>query len=326
MSTQDGKYFPILRGRQNELLAIRELAENGKLGHVIPIIEPIKSSNTLIKTLAESFGRGVTVGIVLNPIVGSFVGDLRNYPDFEKRYFDLIRHHEDKTRFFLYVSNQGIKSLEPHLSQLEDGFTNTGNWNVIMPRGIKRDAASAVRELQKQGIIRNVIGAFPKPLNYFKGRRILLTDGFRVQTRNADYREEDDEFFSDSPSTYPMYGCEGFSDYSIVGEEFKSGGFSPRAVALHVTYFDEENDMRIRHFVSEPPDDTGHVADKYASAVEALYKWSTSQSTETLPRTIGLRGFLNTYEEERFPGLGFAKKLSIMHHLEMIDWYIGSVG
>ena len=213
MNTQDAKYFPILRGRQNELLAIRELAENGKLSHVVPIIEPVKSSNTLIKTLSESFSRGASIGIVLNPMVGSFNNDLRNYPDYEKRYYNLIRNHADKALITLNVSGGGTEALEVQLSRIEREFADTVSCNVIMSRGIKRDVTSAVRILQERGAVRDVIGAFPKPLNSFKHHRILLTDGFRAQARNADYREEDDEFFSDSPSTYPLYRCEGFSDY-----------------------------------------------------------------------------------------------------------------
>jgi hypothetical protein len=323
MSIQSAEYFPILRSRQNELLAIRELAENSKLSHVIPIIEPVKASNTLIRTLAEAFSHDATIGIVLNPVVGSFVNDLLKYPDFEKRYHNLIHNHEDKTRFFLRVANENVETLEAQLARVREEFADIEGCNAIMSRGIKRDVASAIHEFQAQGLIHSVTGSFPKPLNYFRSRRVLLTDGFKVKVRNADYRKDEDEFFSDSPSTYPMYGCQGFSDYTIVGEEFKSGGFSPRAVALHITYFDEGDDVRIRHFVSDPPDDTGRVADKYATAVEALYEWVTSQSEANLPRTIGLDGFLHTYTEEHFPGLGFAKKLSIMHHIEMIDWYLG---
>lgn len=46
-------YYPILRGRQNELLAIRELLIDGKLDNVIPIIEPVKASSTLLSVLKE---------------------------------------------------------------------------------------------------------------------------------------------------------------------------------------------------------------------------------------------------------------------------------
>ena len=48
-------YYPILRGRQNELLALKELCENGLLSDkIIPIIEPVKLSPTLVNTI-ETF-------------------------------------------------------------------------------------------------------------------------------------------------------------------------------------------------------------------------------------------------------------------------------
>lgn len=48
-------YFPILRGRQFELLALRECVNNGILSDfLIPIVEPVKVSSTFTKTL-DSF-------------------------------------------------------------------------------------------------------------------------------------------------------------------------------------------------------------------------------------------------------------------------------
>ncbi|CDX00718.1 sce7725 family protein [Desulfitobacterium hafniense] len=47
-------YFPYVRGRQYELLALRELVSNNLLGdYVVPIVEPVKLSPTLIKTMSE---------------------------------------------------------------------------------------------------------------------------------------------------------------------------------------------------------------------------------------------------------------------------------
>lgn len=47
-------YFPYLRGRQYELLALRELATNHLLGdYVTPIVEPVKLSPTLVNTIQE---------------------------------------------------------------------------------------------------------------------------------------------------------------------------------------------------------------------------------------------------------------------------------
>lgn len=40
-------YFPYLRGRQYELLALRELVSRGLISNkVIPIVEPVKLSTT----------------------------------------------------------------------------------------------------------------------------------------------------------------------------------------------------------------------------------------------------------------------------------------
>ena len=54
-------YFPYLRGRQFELLALRELLEKGRIGKkIIPIIEPVKPSSTLLKTLECFVANGGT--------------------------------------------------------------------------------------------------------------------------------------------------------------------------------------------------------------------------------------------------------------------------
>ena len=324
MSKLEARYYPILRGRQNELIAVRELASEGKLANVIPVIEPVKASSTLIKTLSESFHSGATIGIVLNPQVGSFDHDLRSDPDFCKRYAQLLNTHDSRVRFFIRISTDTERTIESALSLFADSSAQVRNWNAIMTRDTTREAASTVQELQEHGEVQQVIATFPKPINRFRENRVLLTAGIDIRARNADYRNPNDEFFSDGPSSYSLYGCDGFSDYSIVGETYKSGGFSPRAVALHITYFDEDNDVRVRHFVSNPPDDTGDVPGKYADAVESLCSWAHEQKSETLPRTIGLDYYDQTLRDQRFPGLGAAKKYSIMHHLEMIDWYLES--
>ena len=41
--------------------------------------------------------------------------------------------------------------------------------------------------------------------------------------------------------------------------------------------------------------------------------------------TEGIRMFEKTYNERRYPGLGVAKKYSIMHHLELMSDYLDGV-
>ena len=60
-------YFPYLRGRQFELIALRELLEGKRISEkVIPIIEPVKPSSTLLKTLETSLQLFVVNGIKMN--------------------------------------------------------------------------------------------------------------------------------------------------------------------------------------------------------------------------------------------------------------------
>ena len=78
-------YFPYLRGRQYELLALRELAANDLLGaHITPVIEPVKLSSTLVNTLDTFTKNNQSVAVILNPTVGNFISDFEDLPKDEK--------------------------------------------------------------------------------------------------------------------------------------------------------------------------------------------------------------------------------------------------
>ena len=113
-------YFPYLRGRQYELIALRELLENNKLGSaVIPIIEPVRLSPTLVSTLEGFKDKRQKCSIVMNPGVGSF---LEEYSDFSKsnlatRLDSLIDENEN----LYYVSLMSKDySLEDNFKSIED--------------------------------------------------------------------------------------------------------------------------------------------------------------------------------------------------------------
>ena len=67
-------YFPYLRGRQFELIALRELLEKRLIGDkIVPIIEPVKLTSTLVKTLNLYVEEKHKVALIMNPQVGNFV-------------------------------------------------------------------------------------------------------------------------------------------------------------------------------------------------------------------------------------------------------------
>lgn len=65
-------YYPYLRGRQFELIALREFALNhGDNSNVTPIIEPVKIKfNNMKLAIPKLIEGNVKFALILNPLVG----------------------------------------------------------------------------------------------------------------------------------------------------------------------------------------------------------------------------------------------------------------
>ena len=64
-------YFPYMRGKQNELLALKETVTCLKSNKIFPVIEPVKSSvGPLITTIKELNQYSINPYIIINPEIG----------------------------------------------------------------------------------------------------------------------------------------------------------------------------------------------------------------------------------------------------------------
>lgn len=316
-------YFPYVRGRQYELLAIRELIDNDLIGdHIIPVVEPVKLSPTLINAMGAFIEKHRKLAIIRNPAVGSFISDYMNAkPDTkEESYRDRFdaafddaniiksiiingRSHE----LLNYWGNQGIKKEDllviannrDYLWLYDTYFNDTLPKYALIP-----DESAFRRKIRRH--------------------RVRLDDKFEKQERNSDYQDTTDEFFSEDHIYFDEDGFDGFADYSIVGDEFSEKGFAPYAVAIHIVYFASDNTLRIKHFVSDSNEDPRNPALKFYEAVTKLASWYRNESTN-VPLTLGLKTFLEHYDNQTYPGLGTVKKLSLMHHIELISKYLDEV-
>ena len=121
------------------------------------------------------------------------------------------------------------------------------------------------------------------------------------------------------PGAYFMLDGKRFKVWeSIIGNEYSESGFAPHAVAIHIVYFDSDKNLRIRHFVSNTNDDISDPAQKFYEAVTQLVEWNKEHQLDT----IAIKTFEKIYEEQSYPGLGVIKKLSLMHHLELMGRYL----
>ena len=61
-------YYPYLRSKQNEMLALREIAQSTTIhySHIIPIIEPVRELASLDKTIEAMEKAAIPYAIILN--------------------------------------------------------------------------------------------------------------------------------------------------------------------------------------------------------------------------------------------------------------------
>lgn len=307
-------YFPYLRGRQFELLALRELLENNRISEkIIPIIEPIKPSSTLLKTLQVFSEKRRNIAVVLNPGVGDFMLELEK----------LVRENAAVAKGIqtILCNDENIIKAYIMTDDIVTELKQNKEIEKFMIINSKRDGLDLFLDVYDTTLPAYVL--IPDDRAYrrtISDSKVLFEDCFQKKARNVDYVQELDEFFSDTHMYFKNENYIGFSDYSIVGKEFNESGFAPTAVAIHVVYFTDKGDLRIRHFVSDRTDGVEDTSGKFGEALEKLVYWCDEHQVKY---TLGLNGFYECFNTGKYPGLGTVKKYSIMHHIELISDYLG---
>mgnify|MGYP000848758752 CR=1 FL=1 len=309
-------YFPILRGRQFELLALRECVRKDILSNqIIPIIEPVKASSTYVKTIDTFITLNKSIAVIINPQIGTFDKGLskENNISIRQKVSEQLKNSNIIPSFYVTPKlGMDIDSAQQDGHPIDSLLLLCDNPDYL---SIYEEVVGNDRPLY------NVIpdqGDFRRRI---RPNRIMCQDHFPKQMRNVDYLAKETEFFSSDHLYYQDDGYKGFSDYSIVGKEYTETGFAPYAVAIHIVYFDDKHILRIAHFVSDSNDDIYDPARKFAEAVEKLVKWNKTMRLNT----IGIQEFENAYRNQIYPGLGVVKKYSIMHHLELMSKYLDGV-
>ncbi|WP_428958305.1 sce7725 family protein [Levilactobacillus brevis] len=171
-------YFPFLRGKQNELLALRELLDQGKLSEkIVPIIEPVKKSATF-RILLEQFDiAGRQIAVVQN-------STLSNYMGFDSEEISRIK----KTSNFIpayFLPASESRRREPNQKSMEIIASNS-SFSDFDSLKDSHDYV-VVHEDNRRAILslKTLDGISP----------IELDQGLHKKERNVDYAEEPDEFF-----------------------------------------------------------------------------------------------------------------------------------
>lgn len=307
-------YFPYLRGKQYELLALRELIDLPlDSDKIIPIIEPVKSNLSSLRTALKAISKiGVKVQLILNPEVGDF----KNNPS---PILPLV--HE-----FVQAENNPIIPTYIVKADKDVDFIRTSIFaNDFAASGYALVHLNKIGRIEELSELTKTTTCLYNTINVnhlFALRkkfdnRALLSDYFNKQRVNVDYISIPEEVFSSDYAYYQEENCVAFSDYQAIGSGYSDSGGAAYAVAIHLTYKEQgSEDIRIAHFVSNSNDDQTDPGGKFFEALQKLIDFIDARK---ISDTTALRKFRECYDRQAFPGLGVVKKLSIMHHIELIQ-------
>lgn len=302
-------YYPFFRGKQFELLAIRESASVIADAGFNPLIEPVRETiNGLQRTLQELISNGATASVIVNPRYG----DHKHGGDGLAAFLDDNFGENDAiSPALLLTNNMSLESAimdieryqERSLTLLHAGFTDGRGLADALPDGdythVFLDARNTLYRRPFRG-----------------GRRVLVEDGFE-RKKNADYDFVDR--FSDLHVTFEELGADGYGDFLTIGDHYSEGGGPAYAVAIHLTFIDPDQDeaMFVYHFKSDTNDTPVDPAGKFSQALAKLIEEIDRTDSKVL-ETSAVQEFRALHERSHFPGLGYVKKLSIKHHLETL--------
>ncbi len=307
-------YYPYIRGKQFELIVMRDNAQFLAENNIHPIIEPVKNNFTaLIRTMNALNKANAHFTLIVNPLAGQspvksesilkelIDSEFKDSPDFTIGY---MLHAQSNIEVMVKVLK---KHKNRDIAIIHHGFTD--GKKVIT-------ALDTLNPIGKHIFIDGSAGKLYQ--RHFKKDgidRILIRNGFKPQKKNSLYPPS--EHFSDLHITFPDEGMDGFGDYLIVGDEYTETGGPAYAVAIHLTYCDADDDMFIHHFLSDQTDSPTDPGGKFLEALKKLIR-AINEPNSHIYKSSAVDEYQELYKKQHYPGLGYVKKLSMQHHIELI--------
>lgn len=306
-------YFPYLRGKQFELIALRELSSlfPQKLNKISPIVEPVKASSTLNTTLREFSNRNANFNLIINPRYGDLEGKFEKIIEI---ITSSIPDNFNNYQIAVIIDSKTEKNIAGLIQFVNALKINHSGITLIHKTEINSQNIDLINS--KLNIVYNVVYFSKTSRRYYREFEaktlVSLDDYFEEQSKNADYLNLESNF-SKEYRFYVQDGFVGFSDFLTIGDNYSESGFLPKAVAIHLSYLENEQ-IKVKHFVSDSNEDVADIGGKFSEAINKLVIWCNEKDLNT----AAINKFRNLHERGHFPGLGTLKKLSIMNHIELI--------
>ncbi len=304
-------YYPYLRGKQFELLMVRELCQMPDVkDYIVPIIEPVNpKTRSLEKAIEVLEATNTKYCIIVNPLVGDIDTKIINL-------IDTLTPIATHALFGILIDNDFTHYLSKTLKKSTNNIVAIGYDHSTWTSDI-------IEEINTCERVTHILhsDASRRVRRKAEGKKMVLFGDYFIKAKNnGNYIHNQDECFSEDYFFYRDEGYDGIADYTTLTSSFISGGVLPNNLAFHLTYCNsDEDEVRIYHFVStrdsSGPENIHGKFEEVMRSVESFYK-----KTPSCYHSEALQELLSLGEEgnEHYPGLGALKKLSMKHHIELI--------
>jgi len=308
-------YFPYLRARQFELIALRELVNEGALqDKIVPVLEPVKESFNNLNLAHKIFQENnFNSYLIVNPFYGEVRGDT-------SIFLNYISNLQDSKYLPAFHYSNNIRYIQNSIDSYE-----LNKCLLICLENIADE--EELKNLCNNPKISHIMLLDPHKYRgldrYIKGlekKYIRLDDVFEKQKKNADFLNITAHKFTEEHLFYSQDNYQGFSDFTLLPSEYIDGGFPPRAVVIHITYLkaDKDKQIWIRHFTSETNGSVTNVQGKFAEAAKKALQFCEELKLNN-SAIEELRGY---FEIAKYPGLGIVKKITLKNHLSVVSKYL----
>lgn len=297
-------YYPYLRSKQNEMLALRAIAEQKRYTCITPIIEPIKYPDpSLVKATEMMAANDICFAIVVNPQSRAITPD----------GLPLLLSSINSNYIPTFLCDGNLKDV---INQI-----NEGHYYAVMlvfkeSIDVSKDG---FEELVSHPSVKTVVGELGRSLKkQLKIRGVSVVtfkvDAFRAVSSNSQYAEFEDEKYSEEHAFYEEDGFDGFADFCVLPKDIPDGGMTPTTLAIHLTYKKNDEEIWVRHFLSDTRYGRENIQNKFREA--AIH---VSEFFEKHEKTQAVQELLDCLNNKHYPGLGVLKKFSIWNHLELVN-------
>lgn len=297
-------YFPYLKGDVFELSALQELLVNQRWNdQMIPIIEPVRITSTLLKTLELFVENNREIAMILNS----------QRCDFNRLLKEMIMGNSKtakalatvmKSPYIIkaYIMNENIELAMKHK-------TDKKEYIIIIESA---DSLSSYLEAYED--------CFPRytflPNN--KACKCIVSKN-RILLLNNQTEMNDDMIFCNHLSYYKKEGFVGISDFSFIGRNRDARNVYLFPRFIHFTYLDSNMSISIHRFLLHNYERRKDPDVIFKELVFDIINWG---KTNKMHDTLGIKAILACHHMNRYPGLGMMKKYFIMHHIELMGFYL----